>query len=99
MANPHGALLSGMYGLAIVPLERADDVVVVPREAIVSRAGKRLALRIDAESVVGEVAIDEGLSNPTQIQITSGLKAGDVIVADARRDVAAGTKVNAIFGK
>jgi len=41
--------------------------------------------------------VTEGVSDGTQIQIASGLKAGDVIVADARRDVAAGTKVNPIF--
>jgi hypothetical protein len=35
----------------------------------------------------------------TQVQISNGLKTGDVIVADARRDVAAGTKVNPVFSR
>jgi HlyD family secretion protein len=48
---------------------------------------------------VREVPVTEGLSNGTQVQITTGLKTGDIIVADARRDVAAGTKVNPIFVK
>jgi hypothetical protein len=33
------------------------------------------------------------------VQIAQGLEAGDVIVADARRDVAAGAKVNPIFSR
>lgn len=96
VANARGALLSGMYGVAAIPLQRADDVVAVPREAVIDRAGKRVALRID-DNVVSEVAVTEGLSSATQVQITSGLKTGETIVADARRDVAPGTKVNAIF--
>ncbi len=95
--NP-GTLLSGMYGVATIPLERVDDVVAVPREAVVTRAGTRVALRIE-NNVVAEVRVTEGLSSGTHVQIASGLKAGDTIVADARRDVAAGAKVNAIFQK
>jgi hypothetical protein len=48
---------------------------------------------------VVEVPVTEGLSNGTDVQIASGLRAGDTIVADARREVAAGAKVNAIFQK
>jgi HlyD family secretion protein len=93
--NP-GTLLSGMYGVATIPLQRVDDVVAVPREAIVTRGGKRVALRIENDTVV-EVPVTEGLSNGTDVQIASGLQAGNTIVADARREVAAGAKVNPIF--
>lgn len=95
--NP-GTLLSGMYGVATIPLQRVDDVIAVPREAIATRGGKRVALRIE-NNMVTEVPVTEGLSNGTDVQIASGLKAGDAIVADARRDVAAGAKVNPIFQK
>ena len=93
--NP-GTLLSGMYGTASIPLQRAEAAIAVPREAIVTRGGKRVALRIDG-ATVSEVAVTEGLVTPTHVQVAAGLKAGDTIVADARRDVAPGTKVNAIF--
>jgi RND family efflux transporter MFP subunit len=96
VANPGGVLLSGMYGVATIPLQRADDVVAVPREAVIDRAGRRIALRIDG-NVVSEAPVTEGLSSATQVQIVSGLATGDTIVADARREVAAGAKVNAIF--
>jgi RND family efflux transporter MFP subunit len=97
-ANPGGALLSGMYGVATIPIERADGVVAVPREAVVSRGGRRVALRIDG-GVVTEVPVTEGLANDTHVQIASGLQAGDTIVADARRDVAAGARVNAVIAR
>jgi HlyD family secretion protein len=93
-----GTLLSGMYGTAVIPLQRVEDVVAVPREAITTRLGKRVALRID-NGTVAEAPVTEGLASATHVQIASGLKAGDVIVADARREVAAGAKVNAIFAR
>lgn len=95
--NP-GTLLSGMYGTATIPLERAAQAVAVPRDAVTTRAGKRVALKIDG-TIVQEVAVVEGLTSGTLVQISSGLRAGDTIVADARRDVAAGTKVNPVFAR
>lgn len=103
--NPGMRLLSGMYGVATIPLQRVEKVVVIPREAVVSRGNTRVALRIDRTSRAGtavsgtivEVPVQEGLSNGTHVQIAAGLKAGDTIVADARRDVSAGSRVNAIF--
>ena len=95
-ANNPGALLSGMYATASIPLEHVAGALAVPRDAVTTRAGHRVVLKVDADTV-REVAVTEGVSDGTQIQIASGLKAGDVIVADARRDVAAGTKVNPIF--
>jgi len=95
-ANNPGALLSGMYATASIPLEHVSGALAVPRDAVTTRAGHRVVLKVDADTV-REVAVTEGVSDGTQIQIASGLKAGDVIVADARRDVAAGTKVNPIF--
>jgi RND family efflux transporter MFP subunit len=94
--NPRATLLSGMYGAATIPLERAAQVVTVPREAIVTRNGQRVALRIEAETL-REVPVTEGVSDGRVIQIASGLQAGDVIVSDARQDVVVGSKVNPIF--
>ena len=95
--NP-GSLLSGMYATATIPTERVSDAVAVPRDAIATRGGRRVVLKVDA-GAVHEVAVTEGLSNGTQVQISNGLKRGDVIVADARRDVAPGTKVNPVFAR
>jgi HlyD family secretion protein len=95
-ANPRGTLLSGMYASAAVPLERVESAVAVPREALVTRGQTRVALRIE-NGTVTEVPVTEGLSTTTHVQVASGLKAGDTIVADARRDVAPGAMVNPVF--
>ena len=97
MNNP-GALLSGMYATAAIATERMPDAIAIPRDAVTSRGGRLVVYRIDGTEV-HEVAITQGLVNATQVQVSSGVKAGDVLVADARRDVAPGARVNAVFSK
>jgi RND family efflux transporter MFP subunit len=98
VSNPRGVLLAGMYGSAAIPLERAAQVVAVPRDAIVTRDGKRVALRVES-AVLRQVPVTEGLSDGRLVQISAGLQAGDVVVADARQDVAVGSKVNPVFAR
>ena len=93
--NLRGQILSGMYGVASVPIERAAGAVVVPREAVATRDGRRVVLKIE-DGVVHAVPVTEGLSDATLVQVVSGLSAGDLVVADARRDVASGVKVRAV---
>jgi RND family efflux transporter MFP subunit len=96
IANPGTALLSGMYGSATIPLERAAQVVAVPRDAVITRDGKRVAMRIEAD-IVHEVPVTEGLTDGRLVQIASGLQAGDTILSDPRQNIAAGTKVNPVL--
>jgi HlyD family secretion protein len=97
-ANNPGSLLSGMYATATIPLEHVSGALAVPRDAVTTRAGHRIGLKV-YDGTVREAPVAEGLSNGTHVQIAQGLEAGDVIVADARRDVAAGAKVNPIFSR
>lgn len=98
IANPGAQLLSGMYGSAQIPLERADQVVAVPRDALITRDGTRVAIRVEGDTVRA-VPVTEGLSDGTLVQIASGLQAGDTILSDARQDIAAGTRVNPVLTK
>ena len=96
--NPGAQLLSGMYGSATVPLERADGVVAVPRDAIISRDGRPVVVRLDGDTL-RDVPVTEGLTDGRLVHIVSGLQAGDVILSDARQTIAAGTKVNPVLSK
>lgn len=93
--NRAGTLLSGMYGVATIPLVRAEHALAVPRDAITTRDGARVAMKVTGDTVA-PVPVSEGVSNGSMTQVTQGLSAGDVILADAQRDVASGTKINPI---
>jgi RND family efflux transporter MFP subunit len=97
-ANPGTTLLSGMYAVATVPLETAAATLAVPKDAVTSRDGKRVVLRID-NNVVAEVPITEGISNGSIVQVAGGIAPGDVVIADARGNVPVGTRVNPILVK
>jgi RND family efflux transporter MFP subunit len=94
---PNGgrALLSGMYATARIIEATAATAVVVPKEAVTTRNGKRGVQKVQGDSV-SFVEVTEGLSDGTRVQITRGLAAGDVVFADARRPIADGAKVRGI---
>lgn len=92
--NPDAVLLSGMYATARIVTSASTTGVIVPREAITTRAGARVALVIQGD-VVKAVPVTEGLNDGQRVQILTGLNAGDVVVADARRQLADGAKVRA----
>jgi RND family efflux transporter MFP subunit len=93
--NQQRDLLSGMYAVARIVTSSQSDAVLVPREAIGTRDGKRVVLRLEGDTVA-PVPVVEGLSDGVRVQIVEGLAAGDTVVADARRQVAAGARVRPV---
>src|SRR5258705_4320869 len=96
-SNP-GSLLSGMYATAAIPLEHVSGALAVPRDAVTTRDGHRVVLKVDG-TTVRELAITEWLSTGTHVEIANGLKAGVGSTADARGYGAPGTKVNPVFSR
>lgn len=93
--NDGQALLSGMFATARLVLAREERALVVPREAVVSEGGRRVALRVAGDSV-SRVEVVEGLASASHVQIVEGLAAGDKVIADARRAPAPGARVRAV---
>lgn len=95
VANSSRALLSGMYATARIIEATTANAVLVPREAVLTKDGKRVVQKVQGD-VVSTVDVVEGLSDGVRVQITKGLAAGDTVVADSRRQIAAGTRVRGI---
>ena len=93
--NESRALLSGMYATARIIEATRTNAVVVPKEAVTTRDGKRVVQKVDG-STVSTVEVTEGLTDGSRVQIVRGLVAGDLVLADARRQLAAGSKVRGI---
>jgi RND family efflux transporter MFP subunit len=93
--NAKRDLLSGMYASARIVASTEKSAVLVPRDAVGTREGKRVVLKVH-DGTVAAVEVAEGLSDGTRVQIVRGLAAGDTVVADARRQVAPGTRVRTI---
>ena len=74
--NAEAALLSGMYATARIVTASASDGVIVPREAVTTRAGARVVLKVQGDTVQA-VPVTEGLNDGQRVQILTGLSAGD----------------------
>jgi len=96
VSNPRGELLGGMYAVARIVTGTAPKALTVPRDAVAERDGRRVAFTVLGETV-RTVAVVEGLSDAHRVQIVSGLREGDLVLADARRAVAEGTRVKPIL--
>ncbi len=95
VANDKRALLSGMYATARIVEATVANALVVPREAVMTKDGKRVALKIEGDTL-SSVEVAEGLNDGTRVQILKGLSTGDKVVADARRQVPNGAKVRGV---
>ena len=96
--NESRALLSGMYATARIIEATRTNALLVPKEAVATKDGKRIVQKVDG-STVTTVEVTEGLADGTRVQVVRGLAAGDVVLADARRQLAAGAKVRGIEGR
>jgi len=96
--NDGRGLLSGMYATARIVESSEAGAVLVPREAIATRDGQRVALRVQ-DGAVTAVAVTEGLSDGMRVQVLKGVRAGDTLVVDARRQLAPGAKVRPVAAR
>jgi RND family efflux transporter MFP subunit len=93
--NDGRALLSGMYATARIVEATVPNAILIPKEAVATRDGKRIVQKVQGDSV-SIVEVVEGLSDGARVQIVKGLAAGDTVLADGRRQLATGSKVRGI---
>jgi RND family efflux transporter MFP subunit len=79
VANPHGALRPGMFASAEIIVDRADEAVVVPTDAIVTFAGVQKVLVVQDGKAV-EQRVRTGRRDGGRVEIIEGVKAGDVVI-------------------
>lgn len=74
-----GQLFPGMSVFAEIVLRRQENVLTIPREALVNREGRWLAL-VDRGGVAREVEIEVGQRDVNRVEVKQGLKEGDLVV-------------------
>ena len=91
--NEDGTLLPGMA--AALRLEVADvpDALSVPLEAIIRQGTKRLVYTVQDNNVVSSQQVRLGQFALKQVEILSGLKAGDTVVVAGHQKLRQGTTV------
>jgi RND family efflux transporter MFP subunit len=80
--NPRGILMPGMYAQVKFAVERSAATLLMPADALVlGKSGPRAAV-VDETGHVHFRAIQLGQDSGTEIEVISGLSAGDKVVTN-----------------
>ena len=91
--NPKLDLVPGMYAEASITLEQRRDVLTIPIQALERHEGKSEVFRINRNHQIEIQAVETGLENPNNVEIVSGLRAGDQVVISGRAQLKSNEKV------
>ena len=73
-----GNIKLGMSGTASVTVEKAENVIAVPIEAVMSNGNKKYVVVVDGNST-NEVEIETGISSSAYVEVKSGLTGEETI--------------------
>ena len=90
--NSGGDIRPGMVGKLIIKRRVFDDVVVIPREAVVERETGPVAFVIDGD-IVNARPLTLGASQGNRVIALSGIRIGDRVVVSGGRDLIDGERV------
>jgi HlyD family secretion protein len=79
LSDPNGDILPGMTANLAIEVARRDNVLVVPLRAIKTQGNQKIATVLYKGQQI-TVPVTTGLSNDTQVEVTSGLQEGDEVV-------------------
>lgn len=74
-----GDLKIGMSASCTITLEKAENVVAVPIEAIQTQGNTKYVIVVNADGTTSNVTVETGLSNDAYVEIKSGLTGGESI--------------------
>ena len=77
--NPEGRLLPGTFANVTLPLEKINNALLVPTEALIPiQNGKKIFVSEGGKAK--EIVVETGARTEKEILITSGLKPGDTVL-------------------
>jgi len=92
--NPGHLLRPGQFGLVTAVTDTAKDGILVPQRAVIDLQGTSQIATIEAGNKVNIVNVTLGPTIGSDVLITSGLKAGDVVVVEGIQKIRQGATVN-----
>ncbi len=91
--NPQLILMPGMYATAILDLDRRENALCVPVQAISGTGSGATVLVVNRDQKIEERQVTLGIETPTRIEIVSGLKEGEMVIVGSRSQLRAGQSV------
>jgi len=77
--DPPGDVQIGHSADLTIPLQKRENVIILPRSAIRSYMGRNYVQVVEGERIK-EVDVETGLTTPTEVEIVKGLEEGQMVV-------------------
>lgn len=90
--NSDGRFVPGMYAVATIDLDRRENVLCVPFEAVVRNDRERLIYRVK-DGVAQAVKVKLGIRSDAVVEVLEGISEGDEIVVAGQHRLTDGAKV------
>jgi RND family efflux transporter MFP subunit len=95
--NPEGKLLPGMYVEVDLHLPRKDPPLLLPSDTLSVRPEGTMVAVLDSNNAVHFQRVTVGRDYGSQIEVLSGLSAGQRVIANPNDSVQEGVKVHPVF--
>ncbi len=93
LLNPNHTLMPGLYAEATLTLDRKNDALVLPVQAVSQANGEVTVFVVNAIDSLEERKIKIGMQTPSDVEILSGLNLGDRVVVSDRSGLKNGMQV------
>ncbi len=91
--NPGLTLSPGMYAETTIQLQQKKDALTLPAQAVVQNGDQSYVLVVDGTNHVQKRNVTIGIQTANRFQITSGLQAGEQVIASGQTNYQSGEAV------
>jgi RND family efflux transporter MFP subunit len=93
LQNAGHLIKPGMFGNASLRLDRRDNTIAVPVQAIAEKGGSPSVMVVNADGHLEERHVETGLETPEFVEVKSNLRDGELVVMGNRSSLKPGTRV------
>lgn len=93
LPNADNSLIAGVYATVVLKIDRRNDALVLPIEAVVRDKGTASVYLITKENKIEARNITVGTESPTHLEIKEGLAVGDLVMVGSRAQFSHGQSV------
>lgn len=90
--NPSMVLVPGMYAEVVLTLEKRNEVLSVPVQAVTGKTDPTVMV-VNTQNQLEDRHIQLGLETPDRVEVTAGLKRGEMVVMGSRSQFKTGQQV------
>lgn len=96
--NDEKNIRAGMFGKANIILDRKEQVITIPKNAVIMQGGKNYVFIVDNDTAYRR-EIGTGLDDGENVEVLSGISQGDNVVVKGQDYLKDGVKVNIVRGE